>query len=104
MPGAGKTLVGLYIATTHITPDDELYSVFLSGNGPLVKILNEALARDRVEKSILTGEKLKIGKARSEVKALIQNVHHFRDEGLNDSNKKPTEKKIKEEITCAAER
>ena len=48
VPGAGKTLVGLNIATTHISPDDELYSVFLSGNGPLVKILQEALARDKV--------------------------------------------------------
>ena len=91
VPGSGKTLVGLNVASSHMDKDKELYSVFLSGNGPLVKILNEALARDRVEKSILTGEKLKIGKARSEVKALIQNVHHFRDEGLKDSYKKPPE-------------
>ncbi len=96
VPGSGKTLVGLNVASSHMDKDKdkELYSVFLSGNGPLVKILNEALARDRVEKSILTGEKLKIGKARSEVKALIQNVHHFRDEGLKDSNKKPPEKVV----------
>ena len=39
--GAGKTLVGLNIATTHIDKDDDLYSVFLSGNGPLVSILKE---------------------------------------------------------------
>ena len=32
VPGSGKTLVGLNIATTHINKDDELYSVFLSGN------------------------------------------------------------------------
>jgi len=96
VPGSGKTLVGLNVASSHMDKDKdkELYSVFLSGNGPLVKILNEALARDRVEKSILTGEKLKIGKARSEVKALIQNVHHFRDEGLKYSNKKPPEKVV----------
>jgi len=96
VPGSGKTLVGLNVASSHMDKDKdkELYSVFLSGNGPLVKILNEALARDRVEKSIATGEKLKIGKARSEVKALIQNVHHFRDEGLKDSNKKPPEKVV----------
>ena len=36
VPGAGKTLVGLNIATQHISVDSELYSVFLSGNGPLV--------------------------------------------------------------------
>ena len=53
VPGAGKTLVGLDIATTHIDPKDELYSVFLSGNGPLVKILQEALARDKVARATL---------------------------------------------------
>jgi len=44
VPGAGKTLVGLDIATKHIDKNSELYSVFLSGNGPLVAVLREALA------------------------------------------------------------
>ena len=48
VPGAGKTLVGLKIATQHIDKENEEYSVFLSGNGPLVAILREALARDKV--------------------------------------------------------
>lgn len=90
VPGAGKTLVGLNIATRHISPDSDLYSVFLSGNGPLVKILHEALARDRVAQAKHRGEKLKKGVAKSEVKAFIQNVHHFRDEGIRD-NRPPTE-------------
>lgn len=84
VPGAGKTLVGLNIATTHINKEDELYSVFLSGNGPLVSILQEALARDRVNRAEIQGEKLKKGEARSEVKAFIQIVHHFRDDCLKD--------------------
>ena len=50
VPGAGKTLVGLNIATKHIDKDNDLYSVFLSGNGPLVAILREALARDKVRR------------------------------------------------------
>jgi hypothetical protein len=50
VPGAGKTLVGLNIANKHIDKNSELYSVFLSGNGPLVAILREALARDRATK------------------------------------------------------
>ncbi len=50
VPGAGKTLVGLNIATTHIDKSNDLYSVFLSGNGPLVAILREALARDKVQR------------------------------------------------------
>ncbi len=90
VPGAGKTLVGLDIATTHINPDDELYSVYLSGNGPLVSILQEALARDKVSRGIEKSQPVRIGKARSEVKAFIQNVHHFRDDCLM-SNRVPVE-------------
>ncbi|MCK4951832.1 MAG: DUF2075 domain-containing protein [Gammaproteobacteria bacterium] len=91
VPGAGKTLVGLDIATTHIDPKDELYSVFLSGNGPLVKILQEALARDKVARKAGEGERIRKGDALSEVKAFIQNVHNFRDEGLVDLSKPPIE-------------
>lgn len=90
VPGAGKTLVGLNIATTHINKEDELYSVFLSGNGPLVSILQEALARDRVNRAEEQGKRLKKGEARSEVKAFIQIVHHFRDDSLKDE-KPPVE-------------
>jgi len=86
VPGAGKTLVGLNVATTHMDKDSELYSVFLSGNGPLVAILQEALARDKVKRAVEKGEKLKKGVARSEVKSFIQIVHHFRDECLKDIN------------------
>ncbi len=50
VPGAGKTLVGLNIANKHTDKNNELYSVFLSGNGPLVAILREALARNQVKK------------------------------------------------------
>lgn len=84
VPGAGKTLVGLNIATKHIDKDTELYSVFLSGNGPLVAILREALARDKVRHEKDRGVKLGVGKARSEVAMFIQNVHNFRDECLRD--------------------
>jgi hypothetical protein len=91
VPGAGKTLVGLDIATRHISKESELYSVFLSGNGPLVKVLQEALAIDKVRREKDRGNQIKIGKARSEVSAFIQNVHHFRDECLLDDDKPPVE-------------
>jgi hypothetical protein len=91
VPGAGKTLVGLDVATKHIDPDDDQYSVYLSGNGPLVKILCEALARDKVRRSDEVGEKIKISTARSDVKAFIQNVHHFRDDCLLNHNLPPVE-------------
>jgi len=90
VPGAGKTLVGLNVATTNIDRNSELYSVFLSGNGPLVAVLQEALARDKVFRANKKGEKLKKGEARSEVKAFIQIVHHFRDDSLKD-DKPPIE-------------
>jgi hypothetical protein len=62
VPGAGKTLVGLNIATKHIDKDNDLYSVFLSGNGPLVAILREALARDKVQREKERGHRVKKGK------------------------------------------
>lgn len=91
VPGAGKTLVGLNIATQNFDKSKDLYSVFLSGNGPLVNILREALARDKVQREAERKIKLKLGQARSEVKAFIQNVHHFRDECLVDSSRPPVE-------------
>jgi hypothetical protein len=91
VPGAGKTLVGLNIATKYIDKADAHHSVFLSGNGPLVKILQEALARDMVARKKAQGRKIKKGEARSQVKAFIQNVHHFRDEGLRDMERPPVD-------------
>lgn len=84
VPGAGKTLVGLRIATKHYDRSNELYSVYLSGNGPLVRILCEALARDKVQLERSRGNKQTKKQILSEVKAFIQNVHHFRDECLHD--------------------
>lgn len=91
VPGAGKTLVGLDIATQHTDKDSALHSVFLSGNGPLVAILREALSRDRVRREAEVGKKIKKGEALSEVKLFIQNVHHFRDECLIDLDRPPIE-------------
>jgi hypothetical protein len=91
VPGAGKTLVGLNAATQHIDKEKEEYSVFLSGNGPLVAILREALTRDKVRRERERGTKVKKGAAMSEVKMFIQNVHHFRDECLIDAARPPVE-------------
>ncbi len=91
VPGAGKTLVGLNIANKHSDESNDLYSVFLSGNGPLVTILREALARDKVQHEKKRGVKIKKGEAVSIVKKFIQNVHHFRDECLVDKKRPPIE-------------
>jgi len=89
VPGAGKTLVGLDVATKHLDKDKELTSVFLSGNGPLVAILREALTRDKVKREKEKGIKIRKGEVMSNVKVFIQNVHHFRDECLIDTSAAP---------------
>ena len=89
VPGAGKTLVGLNIANKYSNEKNELYSVFLSGNGPLVKILKEALVRDKVKRDKELGIKTKKGVVRSAVKSKIQNVHNFRDDCLTDLSAPP---------------
>lgn len=91
VPGAGKTLVGLDVAHRHMNPESDLYSVFLSGNGPLVAVLREALSRDLVQKSADEGKPIRKGEARDRVGAFIQNVHHFRDDCLADANRPPVE-------------
>lgn len=89
VPGAGKTLVGLDVATRHLNSVSETYSVFLSGNGPLVSVLREALTRDRVEQRLREGKAIRKGDAKKEVETFIQNVHHFRDEYLEDTGAPP---------------
>ena len=84
VPGAGKTLVGLDIATKHLDKENDITSVFLSGNGPLVAILREALTRDKYKREKELGKKARKGEIMSEVKMFIQNVHNFRDESLKD--------------------
>jgi hypothetical protein len=93
VPGAGKTLVGLNIVNERKKLDKEENAVFLSGNGPLVQVLREALAKDRKLTSELNGTKIKIDDARREFNSKIQNVHHFRDEYFS-SNLAPDEKVV----------
>ena len=84
VPGAGKTLVGLDIATKQFSEEHKNKSVFLSGNGPLVAILREALTRDKVKREKEIGNKIKKSEVFSEVKMFIQNVHNYRDEYIID--------------------
>ncbi len=84
VPGAGKTLVGLQLATSYLDKEGGSSSVYLSGNGPLVKILQEALARDKIEVEKRKGSKITKGQARTSVKTFIQNIHHYRDAYVDD--------------------
>lgn len=82
VPGAGKTLVGLNIATVHRAKDEKSHAVLLSGNGPLVEVLRAALIRDERLRLKRSGKTPKRGS--EAVKQFIQNVHHFRDEALKN--------------------
>ncbi len=84
VPGAGKTLVGLNLATRRRELAEPTHAVFLSGNGPLVAVLREALTRDELARRKQDGERVRKGKVAESVKAFIQNVHHFRDDALID--------------------
>ena len=87
VPGAGKTLVGLDVAVkqTYQNSDEPSLdegAVYLSGNGPLVAVLNEALAKDNYAKCRARGENKKITDSRREVGKFIQIIHRYRDNML----------------------
>lgn len=86
VPGAGKTLAGLNIANTRHQFEEDDHAVFLSGNGPLVQVLQEALARDDAKRNSISKNK-----AKTKTKAFIQIVHRFRDAAVS-SNDPPLEK------------
>ncbi|MDD7604655.1 MAG: DNA/RNA helicase domain-containing protein [Candidatus Limisoma sp.] len=86
VPGAGKTLVGLDVAIKQSYKDGELDkengAVYLSGNGPLVAVLTEALAVDNYKKCKARGEVKKISDSRREVNEFLQIIHRYRDDML----------------------
>jgi hypothetical protein len=79
VPGAGKTLVGLNVAIQQEQGD---LAVYLSGNGPLVKVLTEALARDKVKKERDAGRRYTKTEAERQVSRFIQIIHRYRDNML----------------------
>lgn len=77
VPGAGKTLAGLNIAVERQKVDSDEHAVFLSGNGPLVDVLQEALARDDAKRN-----KVRKTDALRKSREFIQIIHHFRDDAI----------------------
>ena len=87
VPGSGKTLVGLDVAVRQTyqgkdKPIEDEGAVYLSGNGPLVAVLTEALAKDNYQKCRDKGERKKITDSRREVGKFIQIIHRYRDNML----------------------
>jgi hypothetical protein len=94
VPGAGKTLVGLNIATKKYDKALDTHAVFLSGNDPLVMVLREALIRDAFRQLGDKSKQQERADIRHEVKAFIQNVHHFRDSGVRDPDAPPADRVV----------
>lgn len=87
VPGAGKTLVGLEVAVKQTyqgndAPVEDEGAVYLSGNGPLVAVLTEALAKDNHQKCRDRNEKKNLSDSRREVGKFIQIIHRYRDNML----------------------
>lgn len=91
VPGSGKTLAGLNLATARQRAHSDEHAVFLSGNGPLVDVLREALALDAVARAREAGRSTSKTLEDRNAAAFIQNIHHFRDDALA-SRDAPVEK------------
>ena len=89
IPGAGKTLVGLNIAIQRSDALQGEHAVFLSGNFPLVTVLQEALARDKVEQEKLRGGRISKSEALRSTSAFIQIIHKYRDSFVGNNNVPP---------------
>lgn len=88
VPGAGKTLAGLNVVhNPALRREGRPAGVFLSGNGPLVKIVSTAIARDHKRRIRETGGERTVG-------TFIQNVHTFVREGQEKFDKPPAEKVV----------
>ncbi|MGN1104754.1 MAG: DUF2075 domain-containing protein [Candidatus Coproplasma sp.] len=88
VPGAGKTLAGINIANERHKFEENEHAVFLSGNFPLVDVLQEALARDEKARNNTTKSE-----ALRKVKSFIQIIHHYRDAYVGNEDI-PTEKVV----------
>lgn len=93
VPGSGKTLAGLNLATARQRAHSDEHAVFLSGNGPLVEVLREALALDAVARAREAGRTASKTEEDRRASAFIQNIHHFRDDSLAASTA-PIEKVV----------
>ena len=89
VPGAGKTLVGLNIAIQRSNAAEGEHAVFLSGNFPLVQVLQEALARDNVQQAKARGNKITKKDALRSTSAFIQIIHKYRDSFVGNNNVPP---------------
>lgn len=89
VPGAGKTLVGLNLAIERSNSAQNEHAVFLSGNFPLVNVLQEALARDKVAQEKTFGNSFSKADELRKTASFIQIIHKYRDSFVGNDNVPP---------------
>jgi hypothetical protein len=82
VPGSGKTLVGLSLAHSAENHADAIH--FMSGNGPLVKVLQHLFTKESMKGGASAPQ------ARTEAKTLIENVHVFARYHTEDDPRAPS--------------
>ena len=90
VPGAGKTLVGLDLASKNLSVEKNTKAVYLSGNGPLVAVLRKALENNTIKRKN-SSEKVEKKEVRTAVQAFIQAAYQFRKDNLLHPNNEPPE-------------
>ena len=83
VPGAGKTLVGLDVVAKSMDDETGNLSVYLSGNGPLVEVLREALKRSVKAKKQLNKE------TEAAINTLIQSSYAFKKDNASHNHATP---------------
>lgn len=106
VPGAGKTLAGLNLAIQNMDRDKR-HATYMSGNGPLVQVLREALSRNRVAINKLELQAaadptnpqrepvtpLTLGAANDWARTIIQAIHEFRADQM-ETDEAPDERVV----------
>lgn len=82
VPGSGKTLIGLSLA--HSSENKENPVHFMSGNGPLVKVLQHLFTQESMRKGTRSHE------AKEHARTLIENVHIFARNYTDDDGRAPS--------------
>ena len=82
VPGSGKTLVGLSLAHSHENQINAIH--FMSGNGPLVKVLQHLFTQEGRRDGASTVM------ARTKARTLIENVHVFARNYMEDDSRAPS--------------
>jgi hypothetical protein len=82
VPGSGKTLVGLSLAHSHENQNNAIH--FMSGNGPLVKVLQHLFTQESRKRGANAAN------ARIEARTLIENVHVFARHYTEDNPGSPS--------------